>query len=152
MAGIVQLNKIFMNKKFLILLEELKKLNFPKDKYAVFGGNQIRRQWDENKELWYFSIVDIIQVLTESSIPKRYWSDLKIKLQQEGSQLYEKIVQLKLIANDGKYYNTDVADTETMFRIIQSIPSPKAEPFKLWLAKVGYERLEENEDLDTNDF
>jgi len=113
---------------------------------VIFNGNQIRRKWDEDKELWYFSVIDIIQVLTKSSIPKRYWTDLKGKLKQEGSEVYEKIVQLKLTAKDGKYYETDVADTETMFRIIQSIPSPNAEPFKLWLAKVGYERIEENED------
>lgn len=85
-------------------------------------------------------------ILTDSSVPRRYWSDLKIKLKNEGSQLYEKIVQLKFMAQDGKYYISDAADTETMFRIIQSIPSPKAEPFKLWLARVGYERVEEAED------
>ena len=117
-----------------------------KDKIAIFEGNKIRREWDDKKEKWYFSIVDIISVLTGSKTPRRYWSDLKIKLKHEGSEVYEKIVQLKMIAPDGKYYLTDVADTETMFRIIQSIPSPNAEPFKLWLARVGYERIEETED------
>lgn len=113
---------------------------------AVFEGKKIRRYWDENAEKWYFSIIDIIEVLTGSSIPRRYWSDLKRKLGQEGSQVYEKIVQLKMQAADGKFYLTDSADTETMFRIIQSIPSPNAEPFKLWLARVGYERVEEADD------
>ena len=96
---------------------------------------------------WYFSIIDIIETLTESQNPRRYWSDLKRKLIKEGfSQLYEIIVQLKLESSDGKKYNTDCADTEGLLRIIQSIPSPKAEPFKVWLAKVGYERIEETED------
>jgi DNA-damage-inducible protein D len=95
---------------------------------------------------WWFSIVDIVEVLTSSNIPKRYWSDLKRKLAKEGySELYDKIVQLKFVAADGKYYATDCANTETMFRIVQSIPSPKVEPFKQWLAKVGRERLEEIE-------
>jgi len=113
---------------------------------AIFEGQQIRRHWDDEKELWFFSVIDMITILTGSSIPRRYWSDLKTKLKNEGSQLYDKIVQLKFIAQDGKYYISDAADTETMFRIIQSIPSPKAEPFKLWLARVGYERVEEVED------
>lgn len=115
-------------------------------KIAIFEGKQIRRVWDEEKELWYFSVIDIIQVLTESSIPRRYWSDLKNKLKNEGSEAYEKIVQLKIVAEDGKNRETDMADTETMLRVIQSVPSPKAEPFKLWLARVGYERIEETED------
>lgn len=113
---------------------------------AIFENRQIRRHWDEEKELWYFSIIDVVDLLSGSTIPRRYWSDLKIKLKQEGSEVYDKIVQLKFIANDGKYYLSDAADTQTMFRIIQSIPSPKAEPFKLWLARVGYERVEEVED------
>jgi len=113
---------------------------------AIFEGRDVRRKWDEKKELWYFSIIDVIAILTGSTIPKRYWSDLKIKLNSEGSEVYEKIVQLKFLAKDGKYYATDVADTETLLRLIQSVPSPKAEPFKLWLAKVGYERLEETTD------
>src|SRR3989339_583117 len=115
-------------------------------KIALFEGKRIRRHWDNEKELWYFSVVDAVAVLTGSTIPRRYWSDLKIKLQKEGSEVYEKIVQLKMRASDGKYYQTDVADTEVMLRIIQSIPSPNAEPFKLWLARVGYERLEETAD------
>lgn len=115
-------------------------------KAALFEGKKIRRHWDEKKEKWYFSVVDVVQVLTGSTIPRRYWSDLKIKLQKEGSQLYEKIVQLKMLASDGKFYFTDTTDTEVMLRIIQSIPSPNAEPFKLWLARVGYERIEENHD------
>ncbi|MBI4129689.1 hypothetical protein HY468_00065 [Candidatus Roizmanbacteria bacterium] len=115
-------------------------------KIAIFEGKQIRRHWENEKEMWYFSVVDVVGVLTGTTIPRRYWSDLKIKLQKEGSEVYEKIVQLKMRASDGKYYLTDVADTEVMLRIIQSIPSPSAEPFKLWLARVGYERLEETAD------
>ncbi len=113
---------------------------------AVFEGKRIRRVWDAAKEAWYFSVVDVVEALTGSTLPKRYWSDLKIKLKNEGSQVYEKIVQLKMEAADGKFYLTDCADTETIFRVIQSIPSSKAEPFKLWLARVGYERVEEAED------
>jgi len=113
---------------------------------TIFEGNQIRRHWDEEKELWFFAVIDVVRVLTGSSIPRRYWSDLKNKLKNEGSEVYEKIVQLKIVAEDGKNRETDMADTEAMFRIIQSIPSPKAEPFKLWLARVGYERVEETED------
>lgn len=110
----------------------------------LFGGNQIRSVWDNEKEEWYFSIVDIIGVLTESKNPRRYWSDLKRKMKdEEGAiQLYGKIVQLKLESSDGKKYNTDTADMQGIFRIIQSIPSPKAEPFKMWLAEVGKETLE----------
>ena len=115
-------------------------------KIAIFEGKRIRRHWDNKKELWYFSIIDVVEVLTGSTIPRRYWSDLKIKFQKEGSEVYEKIVQLKMQAADGKYYQTDTADTEVILRIIQSIPSPNAEPFKLWLARVGYERLEETAD------
>ena len=98
---------------------------------ALFEGKEIRRQWDGEKELWYFSIIDVIQVLTDSSIPRRYWSDLKIKLQKEGSQVYEKIVQLKMPSSDGKYYLTDVADTEVMLRIIQSILTKVQKYFRL---------------------
>jgi len=116
------------------------------ERIAIFRGKGIRRLWDNEKDLWYFSVVDVIGVLTGSSIPRRYWSDLKGKLQKEGSEVYEKIVQLKMQASDGKYYQTDSADTEVLLRIIQSIPSPNAEPFKLWLAQVGYERLEETAD------
>jgi hypothetical protein len=113
---------------------------------AIFEGSRIRRHWDGEKELWYFSVIDIIGALTGSTIPRRYWSDLKNKLKGEGSEVYEKIVQLKILAEDGKNRETDMADTETLFRLIQSIPSPNAEPFKLWLARVGYERLEEGSD------
>ena len=114
---------------------------------AIFQGKKVRRHWDKEKELWYFSIVDVVDILTESSTPKRYWSDLKIKLHKEGAiETYEKIVRLKIKAVDGKMRLTDVADTETLFRIIQSIPSPNAESLKLWLARVGYERVQEIED------
>ena len=112
----------------------------------LFQSQEIRSHWDADKEEWYFSVIDIIQVLTGNDRPRKYWSDLKNKLKREGSQLSDKIGQLKMPSADGKSYLTDVADTETLFRLIQSIPSPQAEPFKLWLAQVGYERLEENED------
>ena len=112
----------------------------------LFNQREVRRHWDEEKELWYFSIVDVIEILTDSKRSRRYWSDLKKKLYEEGSQLSEKIGQLKMVSSDGKKYLTDVTDTENILRLIQSIPSPKAEPFKLWLAKVGYERIEETED------
>lgn len=112
-----------------------------KNKLIVFQGNNIRKIW--HNEEWWFSVVDIIEILTESSIPKRYWSDLKIKLKEEGSEVYDKIVRLKLKAEDGKMRESDCANTEGAFRIIQSISSKKAEPMKLWLAKVGYERVEE---------
>ncbi len=101
-------------------------------KIAVFKGQKIRRHWDEKQEKWFFSVADVVQVLTNSTIPKRYWSDLKRKLINEGSQVYDKIVQLKFQSSDGKYYLSDATDTESMLRIIQSIPSPNAEPFKLW--------------------
>jgi len=113
----------------------------------LFESKKIRVHWDNESEKWYFSVIDIIETLTGSNNPRRYWSDLKRKLTKEGfNQLYEIIVQLKLKASDGKKYTTDCADTEGLLRIIQSIPSPKAEPFKIWLAKVGYERIEETED------
>jgi len=112
-------------------------------KLIVFENNKIRRIWDNDD--WFYSIVDIVAILTESTIPKRYWSDLKKRLRQEGFEMYEKIVQLKFKASDRKYYPTDCADKETIFRIIQSVPSRKAEPFKLWLARVGSERIDEIE-------
>ncbi|MEM8520215.1 Bro-N domain-containing protein [Flavobacterium sp. PL12] len=112
----------------------------------LFEEKQIRSIWNEEDEKWYFSIVDVVEILTESTIPKRYWTDLKKKLTKEGSQLYENIVQLKFAAKDGKKYATDCIDTTNLLRLIQSIPSPKAEPFKLWLAKVGSERLDEMQD------
>ncbi len=113
------------------------------DNIQLFEQKQIRSHWDAQHEKWFFSVIDVIEILTESSIPKRYWSDLKKKLALEGSEVYEKIVRLKMISGDKKMRETDVADTESLLRIIQSIPSPKAEPFKLWLAKVGYERMQE---------
>ena len=117
------------------------------DKLQLFEDKAIRTAWDEETEEWYFSIVDVIEVLTGTENPRRYWSDLKRKLKKEGAvQLYEKIVQLKMLSSDGKRYKTDVADTEQLLRIIQSIPSPKAEPFKAWLAMVGRERIEETID------
>ncbi len=113
---------------------------------SFFNGAKIRRVWDEKKQKWYFSVVDVVGVLTDSVRCRKYWSDLKVKLAEEGFQLSEKIGQLKFMANDGKYYTGDAADVETLLRLIQSIPSKKAEPFKLWLAKVGRERLEEMAD------
>lgn len=111
-----------------------------------FENKAIRTAWDEDNEEWYFSVVDVVGVLSDTDNPRRYWSDLKRKLKSEGSELYEKIVQLKLKSSDGKYYKTDVANTEQLLRIIQSIPSPKAEPFKMWLADVGKERIDETID------
>lgn len=112
---------------------------------AVFQGKQIRRTIHNNE--WWFSVIDVIATLTGSKRPRKYWNDLKTKLTLEGYiEVSEKIGQLKLLAPDGKFYLTDCANTETLFRIIQSIPSPKAEPFKRWLAKVGYERVQEIED------
>lgn len=109
----------------------------------LFEQKKVRSHYDAEKEIWYFSVIDVIQILTGSTIPKRYWTDLKKKLKAEGSEAYDKIVQLKMLADDGKNRMTDTADTETLLRLIQSIPSPKAEPFKQWLAKVGYERIQE---------
>lgn len=112
----------------------------------LFEGKQVRYVWDGEQEKYFFSVVDVIKVLTDSENPRRYWSDLKRKLEAEGSEVYEKIVQLKLPAPDGKMRLTDVADTEQVFRLIQSIPSKKAEPFKLWLASLGQERLNQLQD------
>ena len=112
----------------------------------LFDQKQIRSVWKDDDEKWYFSIIDVIEVLTGTDRPRKYWSDLKTKLKKEGSELSEKIGQLKLQSSDGKYYKSDVADTEQLFRLIQSIPSPKAEPFKMWLAQVGRERIDEIED------
>lgn len=111
----------------------------------LFENQQIRSVWDEEKQEWFFSVVDIVAVLTESANPRRYWSDLKRKMSvEEGAvEVYEKIVQLKMLAPDGKKRETDAADMTDIFRIIQSIPSPKAEPFKMWLAEVGKERIDE---------
>jgi hypothetical protein len=112
----------------------------------LFENNKVRTVWDEDQEKWFISIIDVIQILTDSDRPRKYWSDLKSKLNKEGSQLSENIGQLKMKSSDGKFYQTDVADTEQLFRLIQSIPSPKAEPFKLWLAQLASERLDEMQD------
>lgn len=112
----------------------------------LFEQQQVRAEWDEDQEKWYFSVIDVIAILTESERPRKYWSDLKSKLKKEGSELSEKIGQLKMQSLDGKNYKTDVADTEQLFRLIQSVPSPKAEPFKIWIAKVAKERIDEIED------
>ncbi len=109
----------------------------------LFESKQVRSHWDAEKEIWYFSVIDVIEILTDSPRPRKYWSALKAKLKTEGNELSQKLGQLKMEAEDGKIRETDVADTETLLRIIQSIPSPKAEPFKQWLAKVGYERMQE---------
>ena len=116
------------------------------NKIQLFEDKRIRTAWDEEKEDWLFSIVDVIEILTDTANPRRYWSDIKRKLKAEGSQLYENIVQLKMTSADGKKYNTDVAYTEQLLRIIQSVPSPKAEPFKMWLAMIGKERIDETID------
>ena len=109
----------------------------------LFESVNVRSHWDAVQEKWYFSVVDVVQVLTDSDRPRKYWSDLKAKLQKEGSEVSEEIGQLKMPSADGKSRETDTADVQTLLRLIQSIPSPKAEPFKLWLAKVGYERMQE---------
>ena len=109
----------------------------------LFENNSIRSVWDKEKEEYYFSVIDIVGALTDSKIPKRYWSDLKKKLIEEGSQLYENIVRLKMQASDRKLRETDVLDTKGIFRLIESIPSPKAEPTKVWLANLGSERIDE---------
>ena len=113
---------------------------------AIFEGQQIRRHWDDEKELWYFSVVDVVRSLTNSVDAGAYWRKLKQRLKEEESEVVTKCHELKFMANDGKFYATDAADTEVILRLIQSIPSPNAEPFKLWLARVGYERLEETAD------
>ena len=112
----------------------------------LFDGKEIRSIWDAEKEDYYFSVVDVIEILTDSNIPKRYWTDLKRKLIDEGSELYEKIVRLKMRAQDGKMRETDTLDTKGIFRLIESIPSPKAEPFKMWLAKLGSDKIDETFD------
>lgn len=112
----------------------------------LFENNKVRTIWNENEEKWYFSIIDVVKVLTDSSNPRKYWSVLKLRLKKEGSELATNCSQLKMQSADGKYYKTDVADTEQLFRLIQSIPSPKAEPFKLWLAQIASERLDEMQD------
>ena len=116
------------------------------NKIKLFENKKIRYVWNADEEDWYFSVVDVVEVLTESDRPRKYWNDLKKKLEEEGSQLSDKIGQLKLLAPDGKMRETDVLSTKNVLRLIQSIPSPKAEPFKMWLAQVGNDRLEEYAD------
>ena len=116
------------------------------DDIKLFEAKQVRTSWSDKEEKWYFSIVDVIEVLTDSPRPRKYWNALKTKLKKEGSQLSQNLGQLKMLSEDGKLYKTDVATTEQLFRLIQSIPSPKAEPFKLWLALVANERLDEIQD------
>ncbi len=115
----------------------------------LFESKQVRSVWDSEAEKWYFSIIDVIEILTGTDRPRKYWSDLKAKLKKEGSELSEKIGQLKMAAEDGKMRITDIADTQQLFRLVQSVPSPKAEPFKQWLAQVGSERLDEIEDPES---
>ena len=117
-----------------------------KDSIKIFDEKKVRTVWDEETEEWYFSIVDVVVALTVTDRPRKYWNDLKKKLQKEGSELSEKIGQLKILAIDGKMYKTDVANTDQLLRLIQSIPSPKAEPFKLWIAQVAKERLDQMQD------
>lgn len=114
-----------------------------KNDIKLFEQQKVRTHWDEEQQKWYFSIIDVIEILTGTDRGRKYWNDLKTKLKKEGSELSEKIGQLKMQSTDGKFYKTDVADTEQLLRLIQSIPSPKAEPFKQWLAKTGYERMQE---------
>jgi hypothetical protein len=116
------------------------------EKIQLFESKKIRSHWDDDKELWYFSIIDVIAILTQSNNPRKYWSVLKTRLKDEGSELATNCSQLKMKASDGKMRLTDVATTEQLLRLIQSIPSPQAEPFKMWLAKVGYERIEAIQD------
>jgi len=116
------------------------------DNIRLFESKKVRSHYDDKKEVWYFSVIDVIEILTDSPRPRKYWSALKTKLQAEGSELSHKLGQLKMAAEDGKMRETDVADTETLLRLIQSIPSQKAEPLKQWLAKVGYERMQEMSD------
>jgi hypothetical protein len=112
----------------------------------LFEDKKVRTVWDSEQEKWFISIIDVIEVLTESPNARKYWSVLKLRLKREGSELTTNCSQLKLQSSDGKFYKTDVADTEQLFRIIQSVPSPKAEPFKLWLAQIAAERLDEMQD------
>ncbi len=116
------------------------------DAIQIFEDRKVRTVWDDEQEKWFFSIIDVVEVLTGTDRPRKYWNDLKAKLKKEGSELSEKIGQLKMLSSDGKSYKTDVADIEELFRLIQSIPSPKAEPFKLWLAQIASERLDELHD------
>ena len=135
------------------ICKDLKILNIKKsitmekqDAIKIFEDRKVRTLWDAEQEKWYLSIIDVIEVLTGSPRPRKYWNALKTKLKTEGSELSHNLGQLKMQSDDGKFYLTDVADTEQLFRLIQSIPSPKAEPFKLWLAKIAAERLDEMQD------
>ena len=112
----------------------------------LFENKKVRTVWDAEQEKWFISIIDVIEVLTESPNARKYWSVLKLRLKKEGSELTTNCSQLKMQSSDGKFYKTDVADTEQLFRLIQSVPSPKAEPFKLWLAQIAAERLDEMQD------
>lgn len=120
-----------------------------KNELKVFENSKIRSVYDEEHEKWYFSVVDLIAILTESKEPRKYWSVLKTRLKKEGSELTTICSQLKMKATDGKFYKTDALDVEGCLRLVQSVPSPKAEPVKLWLAKVGYERMKEMSDPST---
>ena len=111
-----------------------------------FEDKDVRRYWDEETEKWFFSVIDVVGAIVQSTIPSRYWNDLKKRLNEEGFQFYDNIVKLKFSAKDGKKYATECTDVETMLRIVQSIRSSKAEPIKQWLARVGYERIEETHD------
>ena len=112
-------------------------------KIKVFENKNVRTVWNEEEEDWYFSVIDVVEILSGTDRPRKYWSDLKKKLKEEGSELSDKIGQLKLLASDGKMRETDVLNTKGILRLVQSIPSPKAEPFKMWLAQVGADRLDE---------
>ncbi|MDZ4203595.1 MAG: BRO family protein [Bacteroidales bacterium] len=118
----------------------------PKTSIKLFEQKQVRSIWNEEEEKWVFSVIDVIEILTGTPRPRKYWNALKTKLKAEGSELSQNLGQLKMQSQDGKFYLTDVADTEQLFRLIQSIPSPKAEPFKIWIAKVARERIDEIED------
>ena len=121
-----------------------------KNEIQLFEDQKIRVAWDAEREEWYFSIVDVVSVLTESVDGRKYWNKLKQRLKAEGSELVTSCHQLKLPSSDGKLYKTDVATTQQLFRLIQSIPSPKAEPFKMWMAQVAKERLDEMQDPEIN--
>lgn len=117
-----------------------------KEAIKIFEEKKVRTVWDDETEEWFFSVVDVVAILTDSPNPSNYWKVLKHRLRKEGNELVTNCNQLKLPSTDGKYYKTDVATTEQLFRLIQSIPSPKAEPFKLWMAQVAKERLDEMQD------
>ena len=117
-----------------------------KEAIKSFEEKKVRTVWDDETEEWFFSVVDVVAILTDSPNPRNYWKVLKHRLRKEGNESVTNCNQLKLPSTDGKYYKTDVATTEQLFRLIQSIPSPKAEPFKLWMAQVAKERLDEMQD------